>query len=155
MSLQPGGSTEQTARWRRSARELSARSASLTDQGSGGTQACTAEVKGLVLMSFSISSTCSAFGVGAGGAGGLTPGECGGCRGVGNHGECRLPAACTSVAWHPCLLARCGHALQPRRRRATGGLCNTSHALPADAAASLPRVGSPRNIHAWWLNGLL
>lgn len=36
----------------------SATSGSVTVQGRGGTQACTAGVKGLVLMSFSISSTC-------------------------------------------------------------------------------------------------
>ncbi len=37
----------------------SSSSAWLTAQGSGGTQACTAGVKGLVLMSFSINSTCT------------------------------------------------------------------------------------------------
>lgn len=38
----------------------SSMSAWVTLQGSGGTQACTAGVKGLVLMSFSISNTCTA-----------------------------------------------------------------------------------------------
>lgn len=37
----------------------SATSAAVTVQGSGGTQACTAGEKGVVLMSFSSSSTCS------------------------------------------------------------------------------------------------
>ena len=58
MSLQPGGSTEQTHRWRRSARSGAARSASVTPlHGSGGTHACTAGVNSLVFMSFSISTT--------------------------------------------------------------------------------------------------
>ena len=38
----------------------SAMSAALTVQGSGGTQACTAGLKGLVLMSCSTSRTCHA-----------------------------------------------------------------------------------------------
>jgi hypothetical protein len=53
----PGGSTLQMHSSRRSMRPGSAMSWALTAQGSGGTHACTAGVKGLVLMSFSISST--------------------------------------------------------------------------------------------------
>lgn len=57
MSLQPGGSTLQTHRCRRSSRPGSLTCSSVTFQGSGGTQSCTAGVKGVVMMSFSISST--------------------------------------------------------------------------------------------------
>lgn len=64
MSLHPGGSTLHTHRSRRSCLRASERSASEMDHGSGGTHACTAGVKGLVMMSFSIRRTSCAWGTG-------------------------------------------------------------------------------------------
>lgn len=57
MSLQPGGSTEHTAMCLKSVRPGCAMCSSVTCQGREGTHSCTAGVKGLVLMSFSISTT--------------------------------------------------------------------------------------------------
>lgn len=64
MSLQPGGSTLQMHRWRMSRRRGSDASSARTDHGSSGTHACTAGVKGCVLMSCSMRITSCKGGAG-------------------------------------------------------------------------------------------